>query len=623
MAKKDYTNWDRKELIKEIEQLRKRKKYGLVWEDKPENVVEQCKTELPVLEEVKNKEIITDTNKPVNLLIEGDNYHALSVLNYTHKGKIDVIYIDPPYNTGAKDWKYNNDYVDGEDPYRHTKWVSFLYHRLNIAKNLLTNDGIICVTIDDYEMPRLWLLMEEIFGEFNHLGTVAIRNNPKGRMTKRKVSLIHEYAVFFGKSQKSFIKKLSVEPAEKTHNYKQDHDASWYLPVNLRKQGVDSNAVNKKGKLSDRYYPIFLDPKTGRVSTKDKLEKEILPIDSRGEKRIWRRSKDVIDEMYQTGDLIVKNTKNNFQLYFKFRGGLDGKMTQSMWVEPEFSASDYGTKILDSILGERELFQYPKAPAAVMQSILAASDKKDSIVLDFFAGSGTTGQAVLELNHQDNGTRKFILCTNNENKIAEEITHRRIKNVINGYKFTGTDIKLVFDQKLNEKSLSDLDIIIDDLGKAKDSNLDKYDKLEVKIEENSLRLYGISKSEGKKEGLGGNLKYFRTTFVPAKSTDKNKTALTKKATEMLCVKEDTFEKVKSNEQYVIFGNKKRYTGIIYDHQAIDVFKKEIAKMDGKFSVYVFSLGDDTFDEEFKDMKSKVKLSPIPEAILRVYRRIFK
>lgn len=623
MAKKDYTNWDRKELIKEIDQLRKRKKYGLVWEEKPENVVEQCKTELPVLEEVKSKEIITDLNKPINLLIEGDNFHALSVLNYTHKGKIDVIYIDPPYNTGAKDWKYNNDYVDGEDPYRHTKWISFLSHRLNIAKNLLSSDGIICVTIDDYEMPRLWLLIEEIFGEFNHLGTVAIRNNPKGRMTKRKVSLIHEYAIFFGKSQKSFIKKLGVDPSEKTHNYKQDEDETWYLPVNLRKQGVDSNAFNKKGKLSDRYYPIYFDKKTGGVSSIEKLDIEILPIDSRGEKRIWRRSKDVIDEMYKSGDLIVKHTKNDYQIYFKFRGGLDGKMTQSLWINPEFSASDYGTKILDNILGERELFQYPKAPAAVMQSIQTMSNKKDSIVLDFFAGSGTTGQAVLELNQIDKGSRRFILCTNNENNIAEEITFTRIKNVINGYKFTGQEKTIIFEQKLNEKVLADIDIIFDDLEKAKESNKQNYDKLEVKIEDNALLLYGIKKSNGKKQGLGGNLKYFKTSFVPADTTDKNKIALTEKATEMLCVKEDTFEEVKSIKQYKIFRNKKRYTGIVFDHQAIDDFKKEIAKIDGKFSLYIFSLCDDTFDEEFEDMKKKVKLSPIPEAILRVYRRIFK
>ena len=128
--KKDYTNWDRNDLIKEIEQLRKRKKYGLVWEDKPEDVVEQCKKELPVLEEVKDKEISTDPDKPVNLLIEGDNYHALSVLNYTHKGKVDVIYIDPPYNTGARDWKYNNDYVDNNDHWRHSKWILMMNHRL-------------------------------------------------------------------------------------------------------------------------------------------------------------------------------------------------------------------------------------------------------------------------------------------------------------------------------------------------------------------------------------------------------------------------------------------------------------------------------------------------------------
>ena len=136
MAKRDYTNWDRKDLIKEIGQLRKRKKYGLVWEDKLENVVEQCKTELPVLEEVKRKEIITNSDKPVNLLIEGDNYHALSVLNYTHKGKIDVIYIDPPYNTGNKDFVYNDKYIDKEDVYRHSKWVSFMGKRLSLAKPL-------------------------------------------------------------------------------------------------------------------------------------------------------------------------------------------------------------------------------------------------------------------------------------------------------------------------------------------------------------------------------------------------------------------------------------------------------------------------------------------------------
>ena len=144
MAKKDYTNWNTSDLVKEIESLRKRKKYGLVWEDKPaEDVVEFCKTKLPVLVDVKTREISNDSHEPANILIEGDNYHALSVLNYTHKGKIDVIYIDPPYNTGAKDWKYNNDFVDKTNSYRHSKWLSMMSKRLWLAKNLLKRDGVL------------------------------------------------------------------------------------------------------------------------------------------------------------------------------------------------------------------------------------------------------------------------------------------------------------------------------------------------------------------------------------------------------------------------------------------------------------------------------------------------
>ena len=222
MAKKDYTNWDRKELIKEIDQLRKRKKYGLVWEDKPENVVEQCKTELPVLVEVKDKEIITDTNKPVNLLIEGNNYHALSVLNYTHKGKIDVIYIDPPYNTGNKDFVYNDQYVDKEDAYRHSKWISFMHKRLVLSKALLKSNGAIFISIDDNEYPRLMILIEEIFGE-NKLKTVCVKMSEatgvkmasvvkNGRIPKLK-----EYLVI---AKRDGIKNIYLEklPKEKWDN---------------------------------------------------------------------------------------------------------------------------------------------------------------------------------------------------------------------------------------------------------------------------------------------------------------------------------------------------------------------------------------------------------------------
>jgi len=479
----NYDNWSKEELIKELRRI-KETKYGLVWHrDLPEEKIdtlinpdartpnemfpnEMAGKPFPILKEVKGKEINGDDEKPVNLLIEGDNYHSLAVLNFTHHEAVDFIYIDPPYNTGARDWMYNNNYVDITDPFRHSKWLSLMYKRLKLAKNLLKEQGVICVTIDDNELAPLWMLMNEIFDEFSHLGTVVIRNNPKGRMTARKVSLIHEYALFFGKSSHATIKKLPVAPEEKTHNYKKDKDGSWYLPVNLRKQGVDSTATNRKGKLSERYYPIYFDPKTEQISTKKKLKVEILPIDQRGEKRIWRRSKDVIDEMYEKGDLWVQKTNGGYQVYFKFRGGLEGQMPKSIWYDAKYSASEYGTQILDSIMGAREMFQYPKSPYAVKDCILAGTDKKDAIILDFFAGSGTTGHATLELNKEDGGNRQFILCTNNENNICTDVCYPRIKKVIEGYK--------------------------------------------------NLKGEWV-------EGLGGNLKYFKTDFVDYNEpTDRNK-----------------------------------------------------------------------------------------------------
>lgn len=552
------------DLKAELKRLKKGKQYGLVWEDKPEDVVLQCNTDVPLLKEVKSKKIDLGSEYPNNFLIEGDNYHALVVLNYTHKGKIDFIYIDPPYNTGARDWRYNNDYVDGEDPYRHTKWISFMSHRLKLAKDLLADDGVICVTIDDYEAPRLWMLLEDIFGRDNHLGTVVIRNNPKGRMTQRKFSLVHEYGIYFGKTQNSTIKKLPVEPEDKSHNYIKDKDGSWYLPVNLRKQGVDSNATNRKGELSARYYPIYINSKNGKISTKTKYDTEILPIDNSGQKRIWRRSSDVIDEMYASGDLVAKKVSGNYQIYFKFRGGLDGRLAQSIWSDAKFSASEYGTRVLDQILGVREVFQFPKSPHAVKESILSASDKKDAVVLDFFAGSGTTGQAILELNKEDGGSRKFILCTNNENKICEQVTYERVKKVIKGY------------------------------GKEK-----------IKFP--------------------GNLSYYKTDFVNIdnlhKIADEAKIRVTYQAGEMIAVREDTLTEVEKNDWWQIFEGNDRIT-VIYFKEDKSKLGELIAKLEKKnipVALYIFSWGKNEYKGEYSS--ENIRVEDIPEPILEVYKEI--
>src|SRR3989344_1723654 len=193
-----YDTWTREQLVVEVARLRKRKKYGRVWDEErvPEDVVEQCKTELPVLKEIKSKAIATTADAPTNILIEGDNYHALSVLNYTHKGKIDVIYIDPPYNTGNKDFKYNDRYVDKEDSYRHSKWLSFIEKRLVFAKNLLKEGGGIFISIDDNEQAGLKLICDKIFGENNFVAQIIRASSPTQNITKF-ISVMHDYCLVY------------------------------------------------------------------------------------------------------------------------------------------------------------------------------------------------------------------------------------------------------------------------------------------------------------------------------------------------------------------------------------------------------------------------------------------
>lgn len=375
-------------------------------------------------EEFKEKIIADIENLDENidgLLIHGDNFQALNLMQEKYKEQVQCVYIDPPYNTKASEIIYKNGY-------KHSSWMCLMDTRLEQAKRLLEFYGIICVAIDDFEFNRLYNLLNNIYSEENHLGTVSIRINPKGRITARKVSAVHEYAIFFGNSNYSNIKKINENIEDKSHNYKQDENGAWYLPINLRKQGVDSDARNSDGSYKERYYPIYYDPDKNIISVTNKLPIEILPIDSKGLKRIWRRGKDVIESMFADNKLWIKKVKDEYQVFFKFTGGLDGKMVSSIWYDAKYSASDYGTKILDNILGEREIFSYPKSPYTVMDSISAMSENLSSLILDFFAGSGTTGHAVINLNREDNGKRKYILVEMGE--YFDTVTKPRIEKVI-------------------------------------------------------------------------------------------------------------------------------------------------------------------------------------------------
>ncbi|QLG69871.1 MAG: Type III restriction-modification system methylation subunit [Candidatus Woesebacteria bacterium] len=581
-------NLSKEKLLAEIDrlkkELKKRKKYGLVWEDKPEEVFEMCKEKLPVLKEVKDKEIITDKNKPVNLLIEGDNYHALSVLNYTHAGKVDVIYIDPPYNTGNKDFIFNDNYVDREDSYRHSKWLSFMEKRLKLAKNLLKDTGVIFISIDEHELAQLKMLCDEIFTEKNLVAIFTWVRKRKPSHLDTHVRKNTEFIICYAKNLNYLLPlKSSLAEDEKPYPFYNSGNSRGVLqfPANFVKVNGLKDGIYKPDEYKDKKTLVKLldkiEIKNGLITNSFRLEGE------------WRYSQKSLDELIKNKEeIVIKGRK--FKPYYirKLKGNVD-ELKNTMTIlgatgkikkinNPEFYEAEL--QIGTNEDAEQELaymgikFNNPKPTSLVKFLIKIATiySGKNAIILDFFAGSGTTGNAVLELNREDNRDHKFILCTNNENnngngyKIAEYICYPRIKKVIEGYK-----------------------------------NL-KGEQV---------------------EGLGGNLKYFKTDFVDAEPSDKNKIRLTHQATEMLCVKEGTFEKVIDNERFKIFKNSNHYTGIIWDQTAIPEFKKVIKDIKGKISVYVFSLGDETFDEEFTDIKQKVKLSPIPEAILRMYRGIFK
>lgn len=542
--KRNYSNWSKEELLRELDKLEKRKKYGVVWEEKSENVAELCKVKLPILEEVKKNEIQTDKKAPMNILIEGDNYHALSVLNYTHKGAIDVIYIDPPYNTGNGDsFLYNDKIVDKEDAYRHSKWLSFMSKRLNLAKNLLKDAGVIFISIDDNEVAQLKLLCNEVFGEHNFIGTVTWEKRTKAQNTETAREMFQsktEYILAYKKGSGKIKFRLEIS-GEKNYDL---HDEKGSYRLKLVEE------MSARG-MRGRQTMIF--PIEG-ITPRDGFQ--------------WKYGKDQVKKFTDRGDIEVQNGK----VYFRIRPQDETNQKFTPFWSHFFDKDTYGTaekgkSELTEILGNNTHdFETVKPVDLIKKLLFHINRNKSEIVLDFFAGSGTTGHAVLKLNKEDGGNRKFILCTNNEGNICTDICYPRVEKVMKGYSY----------------------------------------------------------KDKKTAGLGGNLKYFQTDFVDAEPTDKNKRKLVDKSTEMLCLKEDCFDELIKGQSFRIFTNgQDKHLGIVYDDDGIEPFKKEVKKLNQKSVAYVFSLDDSAREEEFEDVANLVELRPIPAVILNVYRRIFK
>ncbi len=396
--------------------------------------------------------------KPWHVLINAENYHALQLLLYGYEGKVDVIYIDPPYNTGARDWKYNNDYVDRTDQFRHSKWLSMMKKRLVLAKRLLKPEGVIMCAIDDHECHTLRLLLDEIFGEQNLLGTTCVEVNPAGQNIRENAPAIsHDYFVCYAVD----IEKASIIPRALREKeitlFDELDDQGRFLWDNLRRRGGNSRPSDRPG----QWYPLFVNEKEGKISLEPfRKGIEIWPVDPKGIKRIWRVSPDGFRREYEKGNISILRKSGRLEIVMKSRMP-EGRKPKTHWNDSSYSATSYGTRLLSGILGEQR-FTYPKSLYLVRDS-LSFWANKEAVILDFFAGSGTTLHATAMLNALDGGSRRSIVVTNNEveeklaislirkgssqgdpefekHGICEAVTWPRCKSALLGKRIDGTPL---------------------------------------------------------------------------------------------------------------------------------------------------------------------------------------
>lgn len=438
-----------------------KKKYGLIWEEHVERVDEELETKIPIFEEIKEHEIISNPEEKYNFLLEGDNLHSLKLLEKTHKGNIDVIYIDPPYNTGGEDFMYDDCIIEKEDDFRHSKWLSFMKKRLELAKKLLKKDGVIFISIGNEEVAQLKMICDdEIFGYKNLLGmltrrtkTTSFRGNyfaPRTDYILCYAKNINYVSKFIDEVDETQYKKREKEGERKGEKYRDD--TAYYLST-------------LETRPNQRYYiecpdgELVVPP--GKAFAEHPVDGEkVMPEAGDG---VWRweceqyklkKNLLVFKKTKQSPLINQKGEKASWNIYTKVYLNdkkKNGNIPQELLLD---FINRSGTKELKDLDLE---FSFPK-PSSLIKALIKYTNKpSDIIVLDFFAGSGTTAQAVLDLNLEDQGDRTFILCTNNENNICKKVTYHRILRLIKGYK--------------------------------------------------------------KQKPLGGNLKYYKTTYIPRENTE--------------------------------------------------------------------------------------------------------
>lgn len=546
---------DRKELIEAInacrdltegqkgdlqQLLNETPKYGLVWEDTPEDAYEIMRTKIPVFREDKTKAIVNGNDYPNHVIIEGDNLHALADLCYTHEGKIDVIYIDPPYNTGHKDFFYNDDFVKEDNGFKHSMWLSFMERRLRIAHTLLSAEGVIFISIDDNEQAPLKLLCDQVFGANNCLATVVqkSRDSISGDLL---FSPNHNYLLVYALRQDVIFKDKdnfripSQVDESKYKNPDNDPRGPWKL------NPVDGPGGARKG---NPYYTFL------------------------GVTGYYRYSKEMMQKYYEDGLIIKRKTSLGKKYFLSQAKAKKGDPPTTWW--DDAGKTTNGTKLLKQILPDCD-FNNPKPIELIIRCLQLR--KKDAIVLDFFAGSGTTMHAVMELNKEDGGHRQCILVTNNENNICEDVTYPRNKKVIEGY----------------------------DTPKGEHV-----------------------------EGLhDNNLRYFKIDSVPRQPLRHNRQSLAASMVDMLRIKHNVYTQKDHIGSLAVNSSNTRYFEdnghgllILMDPTCITETVDAIKGMTiNRVDVYVYSDGSNSYDDEFAEVADKVSVYALPSPMLRTYHRI--
>ena len=585
-----------------LELIRGHKKYGLVWEDKPEDIEERLREGLPVLVERNDDKvhsIISDNpDAPNHLIIEGDNLAALTGLSYTHAGKIDVIYIDPPYNTGNKDFIYNDKYVDSDDEFRHSKWLCFMSKRLKIAKSLLTPNGLIFISIDDNEQSALRMLCDEIFGSNNFLNCVSIKakasSGASGGGEDKKLKKNIEYLLIYSNnlSQADIVFPVSSTPLMEYIEEKREKGITWSYTNVMTKPGTKHYITTIKAGNGDdiNIYEVSdfeIQSVSALAKKQNKSEKEIYTeyierifTTENAQTSIRTRVADAVDGdgLYIAEYRPVSGRNKGKLIEVGFIGStkrLVSYLKHTCQITPHgvFKLEKIGTLWSDlswSSVSKEGAVPFPagKKPIALIRRIIEMCPSDDCVILDFFAGSGSTAHAVMALNESDGGKRIAIIATSNENKICEDITYPRLVNAINGY--------------------------------------------------------------GKVAGLAdNNLRYYRTEFLPRERSVKNMRELVKASTGLLCIKNDLYTEApfggrKMNPKYArYFENAGRRMLVVYEERAIPFIVDIIKTMpEGeKIKLYVFSHGSYAYDDEFVDVADRVTLCALPQAIYDAYQKV--